>query len=667
MKTKLNKYLKSLVWLLLFLSINAQANYLKTKITLSLENKPINYVLHEIENQSQILFSYNSNILNADSLVSIKAKNESLKRVLNKLFDNRFEFKLLGNHIVLFRNEREKPQKNNSKEERSYVIQGYIIDKRSGETLEKVTIYDVGNEYTTISDSTGRFSIKYTNEFTYKSLNISKKGYLDTIIIVKPEKKIKVELESKPQKNHIHKAESKSDYIKVSNDVNDMELVNFVVPDEVLTNSENMPGKYVNHVWQISLLPFAGTHFANSGLYVNNLSFNILAGYAGGVKGVEVGGLLNINKMYVDGVQLSGLGNINGGNMSGVQYSGVFNYNGGSTKGFQASGIINTSAKAVEGVQAAGIINVSNDSLSGIQASGVSNYHGGNLYGIQTAGITNFCKDSLYGVQAAGIYNYSGSEHNGIQVAGITNTSRGVLNGIQAGGISCSSDTLRGIQASGFSNYNNSELSGIQASGFSNISRGIVRGIQISPFYNYAKIQKGLQFGLINISDSIKGLSLGLLTYAHHGFHKLELYYSDVFYINAAFKSGAKHFHNIYKFSLINNGKQMWAFGFGFGTNFTIYKKLGFEMEYTANQVVEQKEWVNGVNLLNSFEAALNLSLTKNFCLFAGPTMNIHISNLKNNDTGEFTTSIANNPVVTHKTADFQSQIWFGYKFGIRF
>ena len=75
--------------------------------------------------------------------------------------------------------------------------------------------------------------------------------------------------------------------------------------------------------------------------YSNNFSFNILYGLNGGVKGAEIGSILNYNKGVVYGFQLSGVANINGGYSEGFLLTGVSNICMDSTSGLFISGVLN--------------------------------------------------------------------------------------------------------------------------------------------------------------------------------------------------------------------------------------------------------------------------------------------------------------------------------------
>ena len=116
-----------------------------------------------------------------------------------------------------------------------------------------------------------------------------------------------------------------------------------------------------------------GSNGSDSPDYANNFSLNGLVGVNGGVRGGEIGGLINYNHGDVTGGQIGGVANINRTGTTGAMISGVLNYSGGNTEGFQLStinvvkeeftgfqlGVVNL-ARKMNGVQL-GVVNVVED------------------------------------------------------------------------------------------------------------------------------------------------------------------------------------------------------------------------------------------------------------------------------------------------------------------
>jgi hypothetical protein len=158
---------------------------------------------------------------------------------------------------------------------------------------------------------------------------------------------------------------------------------------------------------RVSVVPGLSTQGKADVRTTCNFSFNIFGGVTGGVNGVEIGGLFNIDKMNVQYVQVAGLFNSVGGNVTGVQVGGLYNTAKGNLKGIQIGGLTNYVQKEVEGIQVSGIHNHAGQKLYGIQVAGISNYTRNNLKGIQVAGISNISSKGTAGLQISGIFNYA--------------------------------------------------------------------------------------------------------------------------------------------------------------------------------------------------------------------------------------------------------------------
>lgn len=81
-------------------------------------------------------------------------------------------------------------------------------------------------------------------------------------------------------------------------------------------NAQNVNDS-LNRKFQLSILPFLGTNRLLSGSIKNDYSVNILMGYSGGVRKLEVGGIVNGVRQNMKGLQVAGVGNIVGGIVAG--------------------------------------------------------------------------------------------------------------------------------------------------------------------------------------------------------------------------------------------------------------------------------------------------------------------------------------------------------------
>jgi len=168
--------------------------------------------------------------------------------------------------------------------------------------------------------------------------------------------------------------------------------------------------------------------------YTNILSFNVLAGVNGGLRGAEFGSIANINTGDVYGFQSSGVVNVNTANMGG----------------FQASSVLNANMGDVYAGQFSNVANLNRGNFTGVSASAI-NINGKNTYGAQLAGVLNMSTQNTDGAQISFFMNITGDTLRGTQI-GLINKAR-VLNGTQIGIINIVSDSSENAVPIGLFNY----------------------------------------------------------------------------------------------------------------------------------------------------------------------------------------------------------------------
>jgi hypothetical protein len=169
---------------------------------------------------------------------------------------------------------------------------------------------------------------------------------------------------------------------------------------------------------QVSLIPPLSTNGFANGRTVNKISLNLLIGYAAGVRGVEVGGLMNFARDSVVGLQVAGFANGVGGRVLGAQVAGVLNIASGGLEGVQSAGLINISRGPSAGWQSAGVLNIAH-SHSGVVPGQPSPDRATEPL-VQFAGLLNSAPMGIRGGQVAGLLNIAGRV-KGVQIAGLLN------------------------------------------------------------------------------------------------------------------------------------------------------------------------------------------------------------------------------------------------------
>jgi hypothetical protein len=634
-------------FLIFYTNAISQKSLLEREVNLSFQQAPLERVFIYLSNEADFNFSYNANLISLDTLVSVHVENSTVKEVLQVLLKDDISYQVSGNHLILLK---ERSKEDRSKKNAKYEIRGYVYNGANGSGLAKVSVFDASGLISALTDSSGYYSLILTSKYEQINLFYSKQNFLDTLIIVQPaDQQLNVSLIQLNERADIRPMPIKS--FQPYEPVEKIGIVQrFVSPDlQIQTRNIDIEQK---RIAQISILPNVGTNLKMSGLVENTFSLNIFAGYALGVNGLEVGGLVNIDRKNVKGLQIAGLGNVVGGTTKGAQLAGLFNNN----------------RKNMVGAQVAGISNIIMDTIQGAQIAGISNILRGSMYGWQVAGINNYTTESVDGVQMAGISNIAIKDVDVLQLSGIFNLGRQV-NGFQVSGlINVARGNVGGFQIAGLTNYSQTVQMG-QISGLGNIAAKHVNGFQLGALFNYAKYVKGGQIGLLNIADSVGGIPVGLISFVRKGYHKIELSWEEILYANFTYKMGVRKFYNIFTAGIQPGGQNpVWGVGYGFGSQIG-QKKMILNLDLKGTQIFEDVENQN-FNVSFRFTPQLGYQISRKFSFFLGPALNLHVSDLRDPQTNEFLTRIAPRNLLLWENVPGQNtlfQLWIGGTAGFRF
>lgn len=417
MYLKLSSCFRGLLFLLFapaLLPCQAQS-VLNRNITMNVSGQRLGSVLHLMEDRGKFQFSYNSNLIRQDSVVDIHIANETVKDALDKLLDNRFEYREAENFVIL----RYAPMQlaittdKFSTEGQTCVISGYVANEHNGQKLENASVYSRRTLESTLTDAGGHFELKVRNENQPVVLTVSKENYKDTSVIFLSELKI-------INDNQNSANSSNGGFSYLPGDLSKLDktrLGRLFATSTQKIQALNLGTLIKQAPFQASLAPGLGTHGSMSGQVVNTVSLNLAGGYNAGVNGVEIG-LFNLDRSDVRSFQLGVLFNTVGGTVKGVQIGGAFNQVLSDVKAIQIGGAFNNVEGEVDGAQAAlGFNNAGG--LNGLQAAAL-NITGKKSSGVQF-GVINIAEQEFNGIQMGGLFNYTQNLH-GIQL-GLINTS----------------------------------------------------------------------------------------------------------------------------------------------------------------------------------------------------------------------------------------------------
>ncbi|MEZ4959093.1 MAG: STN domain-containing protein [Saprospiraceae bacterium] len=346
---------------------------------------------------------------------------------------------------------------------------------------------------------------------------------------------------------------------------------------------------------------------------------------------------IRYSRELTNNVSLNLLWGVNGG-VDGLELGTLVNTVRKDVKGFQAAGLGNTVRQNVTGTQMGGLFNVAGGTARGFQAAGLFN-KAKNAEAAQAAGLMNLVSEDISGIQAAGLFNHSGGNANALQAAGLFNSNKGRAK----------------VQISSLFNKAG-DVDIAQVSTLMNISRGHVRGVQIA---------------LINVSDTVSGVPIGLLNIVKHGYNKFEIYGSESLHGNIQLKLGANRFYNIFHVGARipkGSGLDIWGVGYGIGTVATLSEKNHLNFELTAIHINEYEAWTNKLNTIGQFRFTWNHQLGRNVGFFIGPTANAMVSQLKDPETGKFNSEVPPYSIVNEDLTDnLNLKGWVGLNAGFRF
>lgn len=394
---------------------------LERKISIRVNNQPLDEVLQQIGNLGGFSFSYSPDVIDTRTRVSINVTNQSVREILTELFKGKVNFKERHKYIILQSN----PKKENETPE-NFNLNGYIIDKRTGEKLANASIYDPYTLTSTISDRYGYYKIRLPTASSPVRLEVRKYQYVGKSVIISSKKNTYLPISLNPdtikslsvRPINIPKKTNSPDNPKILIPQFEYTSTTYVSPDTVIEidslrsqkklrttyqrvrkdfsmafasakqaiNTRNITDTLYRPV-QTSILPFLSTNRELSGNVVNDFSFNVFAGYSLGTNKLEIGGFFNADRGHVKGVQLAGIANVVGNNVTGFQYATALNVVMGSVEGFQYSTLLNFTA--------------------------------GNFHGLQLAGAGNVLLGNLYGWQVSGGYNYARTVRRGHQLSAV--------------------------------------------------------------------------------------------------------------------------------------------------------------------------------------------------------------------------------------------------------
>ncbi len=421
-----------LVLLLISHSVFPQSGGLDQVLNLEVRDTPLQEVLKQIEGQTGLLFSYNSNLIQTSKRITYTSRGNTLETVMFDLLGPEIKARVRGKYIIL--------QPKNSQKKDFYVF-GYVRDADTGEQIENVSIYESVSFASALSNTHGYYKIKLPRSQRDIDLHFSKEEYDFRIATIYGRNDQKLDVSLRPEVAErvlteevafittkgippgISTSEELKKTLETSKPVGvpvveadpapKLNIPRVELRDELafldstvkrgkdqfmqwlMTTRQNKHAQNIHdslyRPFQISFLPFLGTNLSLSPLVTNDYSVNVVAGYTGNVNKLEVGSVANIVRGTMNGVQLSGAINVVGKQQKGLQMAGASNFNFGNSDGVVLAGASNFILGDARGFAAAGAINATFGTHEGLQIAPFN--YAGRIVGSQI-GIVNVAEES---------------------------------------------------------------------------------------------------------------------------------------------------------------------------------------------------------------------------------------------------------------------------------
>jgi hypothetical protein len=324
-----------------------------------------------------------------------------------------------------------------------------------------------------------------------------------------------------------------------------------------------------------------------------------------------------------------------------------------STNGFEAGdvvsevsiGIIGDYIGAVRGCQAASVFGILSAPSSGVQAAGAIAVAAARFRGVQASGAVNISAGPFELAQLAGAVNIAAGEFGGAQLAG---------------GVNVSGNLLQGAQVAGGANVSGGLVQGAQVAGGANVAERF-DGVQLAPV-NVAGSGSGLQLGVVNVCGELDGEAIGVVNIIGNGIFDIELAAGDAPLFGVMAKTGGRTIYGVVGFGLhpLDPTRTGWAWGIG-------GRKRSGRFEFDLDAV----GWAMGRpgepfssssgNVLAKLRGTAGWRLVPGFAVFAGPTVNVWIS-----DDGQRFEGLHDFAFYDNESAGTRVIVWPGFTAGLR-
>ncbi len=177
---------------LLFLvnSAAGQGTMLEKRLTIPKQITTLYNALNLISQKADVLFIYDSQVVENNKRVKLEAQNEPIRQVLDEIIANpEISYKVIGQHILIYRIQKTviplkdaEPQIPGKDSITTLFVKGHVFDNESKAALSFASIGIVEENIGIIANADGFFQLKIPVSYAGSKLIVSHMGYLSQSI-----------------------------------------------------------------------------------------------------------------------------------------------------------------------------------------------------------------------------------------------------------------------------------------------------------------------------------------------------------------------------------------------------------------------------------------------------------------------------------------------------
>ncbi len=187
----LSRFLCVVTWICLVSPscVNGQEVILSKKITIPRQNLTVYQALAQVSEKADCLFIYSSEIVDNNRKVRIAANHNTIKEILNGLFEGQdVAYREVGKHILIYRSVKTTGNAESvvvslrKDSVSSMIIRGEVRDKSNLDPIPYASVGIKDHNIGTITNQDGFFQLKVPAQFEGGSLVISHLGFLNQVV-----------------------------------------------------------------------------------------------------------------------------------------------------------------------------------------------------------------------------------------------------------------------------------------------------------------------------------------------------------------------------------------------------------------------------------------------------------------------------------------------------